>query len=260
MRIGSSSYAGVTRSPVSVSRLTEVVAGTNASKTSMELSPRPTLFSGGQFVGTAQLTSPQTLAALFQLNDDGSVKLGDLGAPVMKKGVTIETPQDDMAKFLAFGASSTWSASDRDAASRLSLITDDDKTMFRQITGYNLFISGPAARIVDDEGNVPSVADQAAAEELFSRIQFARESGIDMDADWFSDISKDVIAAGGPTFPADWEGKAGDWFDDLLAARRENLAATDNRASTFASTARRDALDAYENALNRSANSSQYVG
>lgn len=260
MQIGSSSYAGTASSPVSAPRPTEPTAGTNASKTSTVDSQRPTLFSGGQFVGVAQLTSPQTLAALFQLNDDGSVKLGDLGAPVMKKGVRIETPQDDMAKFLAFGASSTWSASDRDVASRLSLITDEDKTMFRQITGYNLFISGPAARIVDDEGNAPSAADQAAAEELFSRMQFARDSGIDMDADWFSGISKDIAAAGGPTFPADWEDKADDWFDDLIAARREKVGAFDSRAGTFASAARRDALDAYENASNLSDNSSQYEG
>ncbi|GEM_PF-7087279 len=57
-----------------------------------------------------------------------------------------------------------------------------------------------------------------------------------------------IIAAG-------WEGKADDWFDNILSACRENLAATDNRATTFASDTRREALGAYENALSRSSNS-----
>ncbi|MFN3816168.1 hypothetical protein [Brevundimonas sp.] len=248
MQISSSGYQNPVHGLAPAARSAAVAAPGAAPEASTVAGQQPSLFSGGQFVGVTRLTAPETLAALFQLNDDGSVKLSDLGAPVMKKGVTIQTPQDDMAKFLALGSPDTWSASDRDAASRLSLVTESDKAMFREITGYNLFISGPAALILDDEGNAPSAADRETAEELFARMQFARESGVEIDAEWFSGISKDIAKAGGPTFPADWAAQADDWFDDHFAARREN--ADRVPAPALDNKSQRASVDAYVSAAN----------
>ncbi|MGH7026023.1 hypothetical protein [Brevundimonas sp.] len=178
------------------------------------------LFSDGQFVGSAQLTSSANLSALFQLVD-GKVQHGDLGSPVIKRGVTLDTPLEHMAKFMAMGPEETWSTSDRTVARDLAKITDNDKAMFRQITGYNLFISGPAAMIVDDEGNAPSEAEAAAADELFQRMRYVRESGHEIDAAWFSGISGDLATAGHPDFPSDWNDKAEKWFDQYFEARKD---------------------------------------
>lgn len=177
------------------------------------------LFSNGQFVGGAQLSSPETLATLFQLNDDGTVKHGELGSPVTKKGVQLNSSQEHMTKFLAMGPSETWSAADRAIASDLSKITQDDKTMFRQVTGYNLFISGPAMMIVDDEGNPPSPSEAAAVDELFQRMRYTRETGGNIDADWFNGVSKDLKDWDGPAFPTDWTRKSEDWFNQLFENR-----------------------------------------
>jgi hypothetical protein len=191
------------------------------------------LFSNGKFTGAAQLTSPETLASLFQLNSDGTVAHTDGGAPVVKKAIQGVGP-DWIARMLAQGSPDTWSVADKQAASELAKITDDDKAMFRQVTGYNLFTAGPISTIVDDNGNPPTGDDAKAAGELFNRLQYARNSGQEVDADWFHGVSKDIADWGGPKFPADWDQKADAWFDDVTKARREAKAAEEGASASSA--------------------------
>jgi hypothetical protein len=209
------------------------------------------LFSNGQFIGQSALTNPSTLAELFQLNEDGTVKVSDLGSPVTKQGVFIETPQDSMTKFLMLGPESTWTEADKATAADLSKITDDDKALFRAVTGYNLFISGPAMLMVDDQGNSPSPTDAAAADELFQRMQFARETDQSVSLEWFNNVAKDIEAWKGPFFPSDWMDKADAWFGDRPASRqdafeRREFAGVESTSPS--ATQLSSALDAYEDA------------
>ena len=180
-----------------------------------------TLFKNGLFTGTDQLTSPETLAALFQLNDDGTVMHGDLGGAVGKKNIANAAPQERLAQIVNIGPKETWSTADAAGAREMAKITDDDKAMFRQVTGYNLFISGPGMMIVDDEGNVPPEGDEKATNELYCRLQYARTMGQDVDAGWFHGITTDLANAGAPPFPDDWTEEADAWFDDMMKARQE---------------------------------------
>ncbi|MBI1686151.1 hypothetical protein [Caulobacter hibisci] len=178
------------------------------------------LFKDGKFTGAEQLTSPQTLATLFQLDADGKVMHGDLGVPVMKKGVQVNTTQESMATLMAMsGTQAAWTASDSANAMELAKITDDDKAMFRKVTGYNLFVAGTGDMIVDDEGNPPPQDERGPIDELYIRLRYARSIGQEIDANWFHGVSKDIADWGGPTFPADWDAKADAWFDDLQKAR-----------------------------------------
>ena len=191
-------------------------------------------FSNGKFAGAAQLTSPETLASLFQLNDDGSVVRGDNGVPVVKQGLTSLSTADRLAVGLAMGPRETWSAADRASMAEFDKITDDDKAMFRQVTGYNIASAGTMVMIVDDQGNPPIGDDAKAAGELFNRLQYARSSGQQVDADWFHGVSKDIADWRGPTFPADWDQKVDAWFDDVTKARREAKAAEAGMTSSSA--------------------------
>nr|WP_314524583.1 hypothetical protein [uncultured Brevundimonas sp.] len=220
-------------------------------KASSEPVKAPSLFSNGQFIGQSALTNPSTLAELFQLNEDGTVKVSDLGSPVTKQGVFIETPQDSMTKFLMLGTESTWTEADKATAADLSKITDDDKALFRAVTGYNLFISGPAMLMVDDQGNSPSPTDAAAADELFQRMKFARETDQSVSLEWFNNVAKDIEAWKGPVFPSDWMDKADAWFGDMLASRQdafERREFADAGSISPSATQLSSALDAYEDA------------
>lgn len=211
------------------------------------------LFKDGQFTGQTQLTSPQTLATLFQLDADGKVMHGDLGAPVFKRGVQLNTTQETMASLLAMSENkATWTASDSANATELAKITDDDKALFRKVTGYNLFVAGAGDMIVDDEGNPPPQDARGPIDELYMRMRYARSTGQEIDANWFHGVSKDIADWGGPTFPDDWGAKADAWFDDLqksrAATKAAETAATDAAAQP-PSAARLDAaLSAYDQA------------
>ena len=226
-------------STYAASRKANVVAALEANKAANLAARIPSqistsvLFKDGKFTGTAQLTSPKTLGTLFQLNADGSVVHGDYGIPVMKKGVQVNTAQEGMATLLAMDENrSVWTASDCASMADLDKITDDDKAMFRQVTGYNIFVAGTGAMIVDDEGNPPADEARGPINELFMRLQYARSSGQEVDAGWFHGISKDIADWGGPKFPADWDAKADEWFNDLLKARQAEKAVEANAADT----------------------------
>ena len=221
------------------SRQANVVAALEANKAANLAARIPSqistgvLFKDGKFTGAAQLTSPETLGTLFQLNADGSVEHGQYGIPIVKKGVQFNTTQEAMAGMLAMEPNSAvWTASDAASMIELAKITDDDKAMFRQVTGYNLFVAGTGAMIVDDEGNAPPEEEQGPINELFIRLQYARSSGQEVDADWFHGISKDISDWGGPTFPADWDAKADAWFEDLQKARQEARDASEGATQT----------------------------
>lgn len=215
------------------------------------------LFKDGQFTGQAQLTSPQTLATLFQLDANGEVMHGDYGTPVLKKGVQLDTAQESMAMLWATnGTEASWTATDRANSLDVAKITDEDKAMFRKVTGYNIFVAGAGDMIVDDEGNPPPQDARGPIDELYIRLRYARSTDQEIDAEWFHGVSKDIADWGGPTFPADWDAKADAWFDDLQKARAATKASeetapeavkTTTEATTAQSTATKldAALSAY---------------
>lgn len=49
--------------------------------------------------------------------------------------------------------------------------SDGDRSLFKQMTGYNMLILGGACVVLDDEGFPPAAADQSAVQQAFDFVQ-----------------------------------------------------------------------------------------
>jgi len=242
MQIGSTtsgySYAPI-KSTVGVQTASASTVSTTTAANSQSQVATPK-FVNGILTNGSSLLSTDTLSALFEMNDDGTPKINsEAPALQMKKGVMIDSTQDAVTSLLAMQKYLGAGDQTGSMAGAYSKITDDDKAMFRQVTGYNLFTVGGDAMIVDDNGNPPSEADKAAANELFTRMTYARSGGRqDINKEWFKSVSQDIKEWNAPAFSADYEARADAWFDDLEANRKKTQSAKSAADSSPETTAK----------------------
>jgi hypothetical protein len=184
------------------------------------------LFSGGLANWNTMMT-PDTLSALFALNEKGDVQFQENGAPVLAKGANPVTTQEDL---LLQHVQSIHAQNIGDTSGLRVSATDEQKKFFHSVTGYNLVTENGGYGVYDDDGNM--VQDNAGkdgrssslwqlADDITSgsltRDGVAVSDSKTFGADWYKGWT-DKMAAAGSTLPADWAAKAKAYFDDSLNA------------------------------------------
>lgn len=184
------------------------------------------LFSGGLANWNSMMT-PDTLSALFALNEKGEVQFEDNGAPKLAKGANPVTTQEDL---LLQHVKSIRAQQIGDKSGLRVNATDEQKKFFNSVTGYNLVTENGGYGVYDDNGNlVADIAGKGGRSSSLWQLADDITSGSlerdgvpvsdskNFDADWYRGWT-DKMAAGGSALPPEWAAKAKAYFDDALNA------------------------------------------
>lgn len=182
------------------------------------------LFVGG-LVNWSNMLSPDTMKAMFELNEDGSVKSTANGTPIGAGNHNV--PQDTAAQRFIFDhfhvAAMEKLGLEKDLTPH---VTDEQKQFFHDVTGYNLVVEGLYG-VYDDEGNPVSNGvdpktggqDNAVWQLADSIVSNQQPSGaqVPIDSKWFENWQSTMTSAG-VEIPKDWATKAKAHFDEALDA------------------------------------------
>ena len=212
-----------------------------------EKAQKKPLFSGG-LVNWEALMTPDTLSALFALNEKGEVQFNDYGAPILKEGELDDTVQEQMLTTHLIIQHRTQAGEDMGICPNVS---DEQKQFFHSVTGYNLVVDGPLYSVRDDQGNPVS---DGTNRETGGRVNAVWQLAGDLitnaiapegeqkpvDADWFAAFKEKMgMALGGSTLPSGWAAKADAYFDQAL----NSLFDKDRETSADRAEVRQDVRD-----------------
>lgn len=185
-------------------------------------SSQPPLFVGGLANWSALLT-PDTMRAMFELNDDGSVKIDGRGVPVGAGGNPV--PQDTGEERLIY-SHVLGQAHAAAGIGQQPAVTDEQKQFFHDVTGYNLEANadgtwgvydekGDMAPACGPEGGVASSTWQLACSIMEPVTTPANDGGTSHSAgtaEWFADFVDNMKKAG-VSVPDAWLARAKAYFE-----------------------------------------------
>ena len=203
------------------------------------------LFSGG-LTNWNTLMTPETLRAIFALDDTGKVKFDSDGLPVWGADADIETPTasflfDHLKDLHAQETGIRAFATDPNPRYRVSA-TDEQKKFFHEVTGYNLFTADGGYGVYDDAGKmVPNVATnggasspvwQLAGDIVDTNLEkdgvpinpdgSPRTGQTSLDGDWFQKwIEKMAICKA--DIPESWLSRAKAYFEKAKQAQSDEI-------------------------------------
>ena len=203
------------------------------------------LFSGG-LTNWNTLMTPETLRAIFALDDTGKVKFDSDGIPVYGAGVDIGTP---LATLLFWHLKDIHEqetgvrafATDPNPRYRVGA-TDEQKKFFHEVTGYNLFTDGGGYAVYDDAGKmVPHAGPnggsvtpewQLAHDIVLTNFEIdgvpsnldgsPRTGQTSLDKDWFQSWL-DKMAICKADIPESWIARAKAYFEKAKQAQSDEL-------------------------------------
>jgi hypothetical protein len=203
------------------------------------------LFSGG-LTNWNTLMTPETLRAIFALDETGKVKFDSDGLPVWGADADIGTPtasllfghlKDIHAQETGIRAFAT----DPNPRYRVSA-TDEQKRFFYAVTGYNLVTEDGGYGVCDDAGNMVSHGDpnggqvspewQLAHDIVYTNFEIdgvpcnpdgsPRTGQTSLDGDWFQKwIEKMAICKA--DIPDSWIARAKAYFEKAKQAQSDEV-------------------------------------